>query len=212
MASASQVAKAIEQNLLDMGAFTLDEAMRLVQDGDEYQIVLITDYSFGGDAIMSVTEFPSLASLQAKRIGLEDDAVSDYLFYRAAQLANLDYNAFTIVPLHINQHQKAFESGIVDAIAISEPVRTYIQISGAIEIFSSRQIPEEIVDILAIRKSLLAEYHQHLPKLINAWFTAVDLIAKRDAGAIKFLAAQSVTLDAANSQTSLNPTSYWPAK
>lgn len=191
MASASQVAKAIEQGLLDMGAFTLDEAMRLVQGGDKYQIVLITDYSYGGDAIMSRAEYPNLASLVGKRIGLEDDAVSDYLFYRATQLANLDYNAFTIVPLHVNQHLQAFDSGTIDAVATFEPFRTYIQNSGAIEIFSSKQIPEEIVDVLVIRKSLLSDYHQHLPKVMNAWFTAVDLIAKRDAGAITFLARRS---------------------
>lgn len=180
LASASQVAKAFEQGLIDVAALTLDELLRLATRSSDYTVMLITDYSYGGDAIVAQSAYHSLSQLKGANIDLEDDAVGDFLFYRAIQLNGLNYQDFTIVPLHVNQHAHAFTQAQVQAVATFEPVRTQLLSQGAVELFNSRQIPGEIIDILVVRKSIEEQFEPQLKQLIKVWFETVTRIQRKD--------------------------------
>lgn len=67
----------------------------------------------------------------------------------------------------------AFEKGQVDAAVTFDPYRTQLPRSGGQTLFDSTRIPGEIVDLIAVRKSVLDERPR---ALLAGWFAAVDFM------------------------------------
>lgn len=191
LTSASQVAKALEQELIDGAALTLDEAIRLAERSDDYVVVSIFDYSFGGDAIVANDSLSQFSQLQNKRIGLEEGSVGHFMLHRAAQLNNIDVASLNILPIHINQHQEAFLSGEVDAVVTFDPVRTRLLNAGASQVFTSKEIPREIIDVLVVKRSKETLFRNQIAVLLEGWFKTVTLIKDGDEESLHLLARRS---------------------
>jgi NitT/TauT family transport system substrate-binding protein len=66
-----------------------------------------------------------------------------------------------------------------------DPFRTQMLGAGARTLFDSSQIPGEIVDLLAVRASVLEKNPHGLRTLLTGWFKALDYLARepKDAAA-----------------------------
>lgn len=73
--SASEVIRAFRNRAIDGATLTLDEVLLLAQDGLDPRVVLVTDISHGGDVILGRPGMKNLASLQGRRIGVENNAL-----------------------------------------------------------------------------------------------------------------------------------------
>jgi NitT/TauT family transport system substrate-binding protein len=84
----------------------------------------------------------------------------------------------------------------VDAVVTFEPVRSKLLAAGAREIFSSREIPDEVVDVLVVQKSFLEQHPERVRKLTEGWFAALDLMKKdMDKSAAIMAERQKITVD-----------------
>jgi NitT/TauT family transport system substrate-binding protein len=63
-------------------------------------------------------------------------------------------------------------------------VRSRLLTAGAVQLFDSRQISGEIVDVLVIRKSHLEQYPEQARDVINHWFSALDYFANHTDDAV----------------------------
>ncbi|BDX04943.1 ABC transporter substrate-binding protein [Planctobacterium marinum] len=187
LSSASQVAKAFEQGIIDVAALTLDEAIRLTFRDDNYEILWVMDYSNGGDAIIARQSYSSIEALKGQKVGLEEGAVSKYLLTRAAQLHQMSIDDFEIVPVHLNQQQREFTQGNLDALVTFDPIKTHLLELGANQLFSSQMIPGEIVDVLVVKKSTYAEHEAQYRAILTGYLSAVQLIEARDQRAVELL-------------------------
>ena len=66
----------------------------------------------------------------------------------------------------------------MDAVATFEPVSGKLLSYGANILFSSSQIPGEIVDVLIINKDKLKQFSERIQYLRTGWFQALDDIHK----------------------------------
>jgi NitT/TauT family transport system substrate-binding protein len=186
--SASRVIDAFRNEHVNAAALTLDEALLLAQDEIPVKILLVTDISNGGDAVMARSEIKSLADLAGKRVGVESFALGAYMLSRTLETAGLKHADIRIVPLTVDQHEEAYKSGLVDAVVTFEPVRTKLLAEGAHVLFDSSRIPDEIFDVLVIREDFAARHPEQVAHLQEAWFRALDYLREQPQDAAERMA------------------------
>ena len=185
--SSTDVMTAFRNKTIEAGAFTLDEALTLAQFDPDVSIVLVVDISHGADVILGRPGITSMKDLRGKRIGLETTAVCAYTLARALQKNGLKQNELNIVNLNINEHESAFKQRKIEAIVTFEPVRTKLLASGARILFDSSQIPNEIVDVIAVRKDYLKKQSDVVGRFINGWFRALVYLKEHSSGAAEMM-------------------------
>lgn len=174
--SASQVMRAFRNDLLDAAAVTLDEAISLLESGEQLKIILVTDISDGGDALITHQDIKSLEDIRHKKIGVEHTALGAYFVSRFIEMNALDKSDITLVPIEVDKHERAFKDGEVDAVVTFDPVRSKLISAGGNVLFSSKQIPGEIVDVLVVKSNRAASFRSHIANLKQGWYMALDEI------------------------------------
>src|SRR5262249_15588998 len=84
----------------------------------------------------------------------------------------------------------AFKEGQVDGAVTFDPFRTQLLAAGANTLFDSSQIPGEIVDLLAVRASVLERNPQAVQNLLTGWFKALDYLEREPEDAAALLAVR----------------------
>ena len=166
--------QAFRNQKLEAGAFTFDEALSLISEGEDIQIILILDISAGGDVIVASPNINSVKELKNKRVAVENNAVGGFILARALNINGMDYSDITIVPISPMEQENEFSNNTIDAAVSFDPYRTHLMKKGKNEIFSSREIPNEIIDVLAVRKEYLTRNPETIHALTNAWFKALN--------------------------------------
>lgn len=175
--SASEVIRGFRNGSLDAAALTLDEALILKETGIPIKIILVTDTSDGGDAIIGHQEIKKFSDLQGKKVGVESSALGAYLLVRALELNGMTLADIKPYNFHVDEHENVFRNKSVDAIVTFEPVRTALLRDGAAnEIFSSSDIPGEIVDVIIVHEDYLDKYAYRIEQLVEGWFKGLNYL------------------------------------
>ncbi len=172
---------------LDAVALTLDEVLLLLDQGIELEVVLVCDFSNGGDAILASSGIESMEQLKGMRVGLESSVLGSYLLSRGLERNGMVLDDVERHYIKIGDHKRAMQRGEVDALVTFEPVRSELLSSGSRELFSSREIPHEIVDVLAVRKSYAEQYPQRVEEIIVGWYLALDFISAQPQAAAEII-------------------------
>jgi NitT/TauT family transport system substrate-binding protein len=178
---------AYHQGQIDALMATLNEIQNRDNFLDPPVVVLVLDYSFGGDALVARPGLASLEALRGKRIAYEESALGTYVLERALEAGRLGAADVTLLNRLPEEAERDFLAGAVDAVVTYEPFLGRLLADGnATVLFSSRQMPGEIVDVLAARPSALRDRQDDFRRLARAWFRALaDLRANpADAAAI----------------------------
>jgi NitT/TauT family transport system substrate-binding protein len=170
-ATASQALLAAGQ--VDAAALTLDEVLRLRSAGQALTIPLVFDESAGADAVVARPALRTLADLAGQRVGVETTALGAYLLHRVLEKAGLPAAAVTVVPVKDEDHLAAWDQQKLAALLTYEPTIAQLEARGAHRLFDSRQLPGEILDVLAVRSELLVPYTAALTALTTAHFRAL---------------------------------------
>lgn len=186
--SATQVARALSNGVVDAAALTLDEALRVAALGVDVDVVLVLDISAGGDVILAHPEFKDFHALKGRRIGVESTALGGFLLQRALDLHGMTRDDITVVSLEVDEHEQAVLQQTIDAVITFEPVASRLRSAGLVEVFSSNEIPGEIVDVLVVRSERVAQHLDALKLLTNAWFDALDYLSNEPADAYRRMA------------------------
>lgn len=172
--SATEVIRAFRNGAIEAATLTMDEILLLAQNGLDPQVVLVMDVSNGADVILGQADIKQFKDLNGKRVGVESTALGAYTLSRALAINNMTPADIEIVQLPLNEHEGAFTAGKVDAVTTFEPVKTRLLNTGAKQLFSSAEIPGEIVDVLVVRKSYLDQHPKVVRMLVAQWFNALN--------------------------------------
>jgi NitT/TauT family transport system substrate-binding protein len=167
---------AFERGQLDVMATTLSEVL-LAKEHLQHcpPIFYVIDYSIGGDVILAQPSLTKIADLRGKRIGLELESVNMYVLARALEQSNLTLNDVILVPMTPDVMKYAFPNRTVDAIVTYPPLSVILQQSGQVQqLFSSREIPKEIIDVLVAQTDVLATRMAELVAFIQALEAAIQ--------------------------------------
>ena len=186
--SATQLLQAFRNGAIDGATLTLDESLQLAQDGHDLGIALILDFSHGADALVARPDIASLAGLRGKRVGMENTALGAYMATRALHKVGLGPQDIIPVTVRVDEHQRAYREGRVDALVTFEPARSQLRAMGARELFNSGDIPNEVMDVLVLRHGAGERHADQVRALLQGWFRALDLIRQDARGAARQMA------------------------
>jgi NitT/TauT family transport system substrate-binding protein len=157
----------------DGAALTLDEVLRLRVAGESLTVVLVFDVSAGADVVLARAGIDTLRDLAGKRIAAERSGLGALMLHKVLKAAGLPLQAVTAVSLPVDDHFTAWRQGRIDAAITFEPFASRLREQGAHVLFDSRQIPDTIIDVLAVRESALRSRARALSALVAAHFRAL---------------------------------------
>jgi NitT/TauT family transport system substrate-binding protein len=191
--SASEVHRAFRNQAIDGMVISLDELFGLAVDGLQPRAILVVDVSHGADAVVGRAGMRNMKDLKGRPVAVEGGALGAYVLSRALALSGMQPSEVKVVHLESNEQPGAFEKGQVDGAVTFDPYRDQLLRAGAKTLFDSTQIPGEIVDLVAVRSSVLERQPRKLDSLLKGWFKAIDYLKREPEDAARRMGIRQQT-------------------
>lgn len=197
--------QAYERGDVQVIATTIPEALAICHERPARcpELILVLDQSDGGDRILARAPISTPQQLLGKRVGLERAVLAEFLLTRSLgdqprPIQDLMQLQFDLPAGLVTR----LRSGELDAIVTYHPYDTQLRQDPAIrEVFSSKRIPGEIVDVLAVDPLTARERPRELRALVRTWWAARDY-ARRNPGQAAAVMAQRQQLSPEEFQAS----------
>lgn len=171
-ASSNGVIRGMHNGLLDAALLTLDEAILLQSTDHDIEILLVTSISAGADVLYTRADIRHIHELKGKRIAAEGGTLAAYFLSRILSKAQLSVDDVQVVNLPLHMHAEALKNNSVDASIHHASVHAQLEKAGLVPLFTSRDLPGEIIDVLAInRKHSSPELRKRMRAL---WFSSLE--------------------------------------
>jgi NitT/TauT family transport system substrate-binding protein len=179
--AAGQVLNGLRKGTINMAAVTLDEAVRISASGLPVEVIWLFNISDGADQLIARPGIRQISELTGKRVGIESNALGAYLWQRFLSLNHLNAADYELVGLDLAAHAQAMANGEVDAVMTFEPEKSKLLRTGASVLFTSKEVPGEVLDVLIVRKAgedtpstqqiqqFIRQYHQHFRLMQQNW-------------------------------------------
>ena len=179
--AAGQVLNGLRKGTINMAAITLDEAVRISASGIPIEVIWLFNISDGADQLLARSGINQISELSGKRIGIESNALGAYLWQRFLSLNHLKAADYELVGLDLAAHAQALAHGEVDAVMTFEPEKSKLLRHGAKALFTSKEVPGEVLDVLIVRKTgddaptttqiqqFIRQYHQRFQQMQQNW-------------------------------------------
>ena len=166
-------------------------------------VVLVLDESRGGDQVLVHRALGSIADLRARPVAITPSTLGPYVLSRALKRHNLNLTDVDLRPMPLETMPAALARGEVVAAALFPPFSDQAQRSAPVRpLFTSREIPGEIFDVLVVDPGLLQRQRPQLERLLRAW-QAAQLDLRRDPAAAMALMARRERVSVADFRASL---------
>ena len=162
---------------LDACAMTAMEALQPAAAGVDTVAIVVNDTSNGGDGVL-VRGINDLKGLKGKEILLAELSVSHYLLVRGLDSVGMKESDVKIKNTDGDEAGKAFVADPkVEAVTTWNP-HLFQAVEGGKGkvIFSSKDIPGEIIDVLVVNNNALKESPALAWVLTEAWYDAMKAI------------------------------------
>lgn len=160
----------------NMDALTIPAA-----GGKDTTALIMGDYSNGNDGIV-LKNGSSVADLKGRTVNLAELSVSHYLLARALELNGMKLPDVKTVNTSDADIVGAFATPDVTAVAAWNPQLAEIKKApGAVQVFDSSKIPNEIQDLMTVSSATLKANPALGKALVGAWYEVMGIIAKGDA-------------------------------
>lgn len=172
--SFSAAVQAYEAGRLDALASSFSGLLQLAQRMKSVRAIALLAYSEGAEGLIAQPEIRTIGELRGKSVGISQWGVGGYLWARLRERLGLKEGEVRLVNLSPADGQRAFLQREIDALLTFEPWLTpTVRQTRANVLFTSRELPGEIVDVLSIQERLLRERREECRRLLRAYFRAV---------------------------------------
>ena len=168
--------EAFSAGKVDAVCMTNGDALVTGATGGKSVSIVVNDYSDGNDMIVAKPGINAVAQLKGKTIGVEVGFVDHLLLLHALKAANLKETDVKLKNVKTDETPQALKSGDVDAVGCWQPSSgaALKEVPGSKPIFTSKDVPGLIYDMLAVNPKSLAEHHADWVKIAKVW----DRVAK----------------------------------
>ena len=181
--------------------------------GVDTTALIVGDFSNGNDAVILKGE-GTLGDLAGKPVNLVELSVSHYLLARALDSAGLaERDLAGVVNTSDADMIAAFATDDVEAVVTWNPlVSTIMEDPAATSLFTSADIPGEIIDLLVVNTEVLEANPDFGRALVGAWYEVMGLMAAGDEEVLSAMAEASGTdLEGYKAQLASTEMFYDPA-
>lgn len=183
--------RGFERGQIDGMACTLVEVLQArEQSAREPRVIMVADYSRGADVILAKPEIRGVGQLRGKRVGLELASLGSYMMSRAARLEGVNIKDVQLVPTDQSEMVDSARSGSLDAAVTYPPVSIQLQKLGWRPIFDSNRIPGEVLDVIAVDKTVLEAYPGFHRAFLASIEEALGYLAAHGTDAVELMAAR----------------------
>jgi NitT/TauT family transport system substrate-binding protein len=196
--------EAFSAGKVDAVAMTNGDQLVTGASGAPSVAILINDYSNGNDMVVARAGIDKVEQLKGKKVGVEVGFVSHLLLLNALKAHKLAPADIKIVNVPTDQTPQALKSGSVDAIVAWQPNsgQALKEVAGSKPIFTSKDAPGIIYDVLAVNPKSLAERRADWEKVVEVWFQISDFLADEK--------NRKEALEIMSRRVSLTPEQYAP--
>ncbi|OYY95646.1 MAG: hypothetical protein B7Y41_03145 [Hydrogenophilales bacterium 28-61-23] len=174
VASSKESLQALAEGRADGAGLTLDELLSARASGLPLTAVLVFDVSAGADALLVRPGIVRLPDLAGKRIGVEETPLGKFILHHVLTAAGLTPGDVTLVYHNHDRHLDIWKAGGVDALVTFEPGASLLEAQGAHRLFDSRQMPDTVFDVLAVRSDTLEKHGEALRGLVAGHFRGLE--------------------------------------
>jgi NitT/TauT family transport system substrate-binding protein len=157
--SLSDSIKLFEEGKVDAAGITMDAVLHLRDKGIPVSVILICDISAGADMLLARPNIKNLSNLKRHPIAVEEGALGELMLYHVLQKANLKQDEVKTVYLSVDKQAEAWQHRKIDAAISYEPAVSEILRLGGKNLFDSSQMPNMILDVIAVRTTVLDKAH-----------------------------------------------------
>ncbi|MFN8640207.1 MAG: putative urea ABC transporter substrate-binding protein [Candidatus Binatia bacterium] len=148
--------------------------------GVDTTVVIIGDYSNGNDGIV-LKDGKALADIKGRKVNLVELSVSHYLLARGLDSAKLSERDVKVVNTSDADIVSAAASADVTALVTWNPqLSEIVKMPKMTEVFSSKQIPGEILDLAVAHTATVKDNPAFAKALAGAWFETLALMSQTD--------------------------------
>jgi len=190
LASLADIKRVFEQGRIDAMASTIIEAVEVSLSSDQkIYITLIPDFSNGGDVILANKPISSIDDLKGKKVGVELGLLGSFILSQALTKNGLSLDDVTMLNVEQLDAENQLMSGNIAAMVTYPPFSTETLRHGTVnQIFSTADIPGDVIDVVAIRGNSLINPMKWQQKLFTVWQRALDFAKNNPAEANKIMA------------------------
>ncbi|MBU2862288.1 ABC transporter substrate-binding protein [Reinekea forsetii] len=170
----AEVTRAFATGAVDIIAVTSDFALTLMEQHPDTRIFLVIDASNGGDTVLAREPLTKNDDFTNRRIAVESSPLGSYMLARFMDKFSIQDGVLDIQYVDIPGQVEAWNKSNVDLLITYEPIRSILKSQGAFEVFTSKDIPNEILDVFLIRESTITDQSKNLTAFIEGWFRAVS--------------------------------------
>lgn len=149
--------------------------------GKDTSAIILGDYSNGNDAVL-LKGADSVTGIRGRQVYLAELSVSHYLLARALETNGLKLTDVKTVNTSDADIAAAFSSPeVTAAVAWNPQVTTMKGVAGTKAVFTSADIPGEILDLMVVDTKVLAANPNLGKALAGIWYETMALMARQDA-------------------------------
>lgn len=152
----------------------IDAVAQIVRRDIEVDVILISNGNNGNEAILLPQDVDaSVNNLRNKSFALTKFSTRHYLFDRYLIRNQIAFDEITIANTAEADIPDAFRNnqGIVGVVAQNPNLHSLTHTSSAKIIFDSRQISNEIFDLVIMRRETLLDHPEFAQALLSGWFS-----------------------------------------
>ncbi|MCU0764159.1 MAG: ABC transporter substrate-binding protein [Hydrogenophaga sp.] len=191
LSSSSETLRSFRNGLIDAAALTLDEALRLADEGQDLRVVALLDASAGADVVVARPGIDTPQALKGETVAVESSTVGALMLYRLLQAGGLQAADVTVLNLEAGLHLEALTQGRAAAAITYQPLAGTLHREGFNTIFDSAGMRDELLDVLVVRSATLAQRPAQVDQLVAAWRDGLALLVRDPDNAARELARGS---------------------
>lgn len=151
----------------------IDAIAQLVRRDIEADVVIVTSYSNGNEALL----IPEGANenIQGKTIALEEFSSRHYLLDRYLMRSNIAFDEVNINNTSDAQLTTTLNTKEVAGVVAGNPTsQQLVSQTNSKVLFDSKNIPNEIIDLIVVRREILLEHPNFAQALLATWFSVME--------------------------------------
>tara|TARA_B100001248_G_scaffold217689_1_gene172889 strand:+ start:13226 stop:14221 length:996 start_codon:yes stop_codon:yes gene_type:complete len=142
---------------------------------DPLQVFLVMAYTEGTEVILGPKDCTSLADIKGRKIGVDTGSLGIYVLARALEQEGLKLGDIKIIPVNPMYMPSMIKNGTIEVAVCYQPFSHQIQKEGEYNVlFASSQIPGELFNMLALKKTTLEKNPGQVTQLMKIWKRILD--------------------------------------